>query len=96
MWTCEGCSRVWDTNQIPREEYETIRRITWKFRLLPVLLGMLVASAALFFMLTGNGASVFVLLPLALIVWFSFVRGAHRRRYREALATRRRWRVESR
>lgn len=96
VWTCPDCERVWDTSDIPREEYEAIRRITLRFRALPVALGLLVATLALFFVLTGNSGAVFVLLPLALIGWFSYVRGAHRRRYRAALADRQRWRLQGR
>jgi hypothetical protein len=96
VWTCPDCGRVWDTSDIPREEYEAIRRITLRFRVLPVALGLLVATLALFFVLTGNSGAVFVLLPLALIGWFSYLRGAHRRRYRAALADRQRWRLEGR
>jgi hypothetical protein len=92
-WTCPDCGRTWDTSSIPRTEYLAIRRITWRYRLLPVVLGLLVATAAAFFVLTGNGTSVFVLLPLSLMVWFTFLRGAHRRRYLAALADRRRWTV---
>ena len=96
VWTCPDCGRVWDTSDIPREEYEAIRRITLRFRALPVVLGVLVATLALFFVLTGNAGAVFVLLPLALIGWFSYLRGAHRRRYRAALADRQRWRLQGR
>jgi hypothetical protein len=90
-WTCPECGRVWDTTSIPREEYQAIKRITWRFRLLPIVLGLLVATAALFFVLTGHGTSAFVLLPLALMVWFTYLRTAHRRRYLTAIADRRRW-----
>jgi hypothetical protein len=93
--TCPSCGRVWDTSDIPREDYEAIRRITLRFRALPVGLGLLVATVALFFILTGNAAAVFVLLPLSLMVWFTFLRNAHRRRYHEAMAQRRRWRLDS-
>ena len=95
-WTCPDCWRLWDTSDVPREDYEAIRRITLRFRVLPVVLGLLVATVALFFILTGNGAAVFVLLPLSLMVWFTFLRDAHRRRYRAALAQRQRWRLDSR
>jgi hypothetical protein len=93
-WACPECGRTWDTSSIPREEYDAIRRITWRFRLLPIALGLLVATAALFFVLTGNGTSVFVLLPLALMVWFTYLRTAHRRRYLAAIADRRRWTLD--
>jgi hypothetical protein len=92
-WTCGECGRTWDTSSIPREEYQAIRRITWRYRLLPIVLGVLVASVAAFFVVTGNATSVFVLLPLSLMVWFTFLRGAHRRRYLAALADRRQWTV---
>jgi hypothetical protein len=95
-WICPDCSRVWDTSDVPREDYEAIRRITLRFRVLPVVLGLLVATVALFFILTGNGTAVFVLLPLSLMVWFTYLRDAHRRRYRAALAERQRWRLNSR
>lgn len=95
-WTCPDCSRVWDTADVPRGDYDAIRRITLRFRALPVALGLLVATVALFFILTGNGTAVFVLLPLSLMVWFTFLRDAHRRRYRAALAQRERWRLDSR
>jgi Flp pilus assembly protein TadB len=94
-WNCDRCSRTWDTSQIPREEYDAIRRLTLRFRLLPVVLGLLVATVALFFVLTGNGSSVFVLLPLSLIVWFTYLRNAHRRRFRAAIADRKNWRLGS-
>jgi hypothetical protein len=90
-WTCERCGRRWDTNQIPREQYEVIRRTQLRFRVLPVVFGVLVASVALFFMLTGNVFSIFFLLPVALLAWFVFLRPVHRRRYRAAIADLPRW-----
>ena len=42
-WTCERCGRRWDTKQIPREQYEVVRRTQLRFRVLPVALGLLVA-----------------------------------------------------
>ena len=90
-WTCEQCGRTWDTGQIPREQYEAIRRTQLRFRALPVALGLLVAAIAIFFTLTGNVFSVFFLLPIATTVWFVFLRPAHRRRYRRAIADLPRW-----
>jgi hypothetical protein len=94
VWTCERCGRRWDTNQIPREDYDVIRRTQLRFRALPVLFGMLVASVALFFILTHNTFSVFFLLPVALSVWFVFLRPVHRRRYRRAIADLPRWELK--
>ncbi|HEX5191389.1 MAG TPA: hypothetical protein VFW09_01190 [Solirubrobacteraceae bacterium] len=94
QWTCEDCGRVWDTNRLPRDEYEAIRRLQLRYRMLPVLFGLVVVGLAALFTLTGNAGAVVLLLPLALICWFTFLRNAHRRRFRDKVATRRReWRL---
>lgn len=86
VWRCESCGRRWDTNQIPHEDYDRIRRLQLRFRMLPIAYGVGVSLLALFFALTGNTFSIFVLLPGALIAWMAFLRPAHRRRYREAIS----------
>jgi hypothetical protein len=90
-WDCERCGKRWNTRQIPAEQYELIRRTQLRFRLVPIALGSVVAALAIFFTLTGNIFNVFVLLPMAMVIWFSFVRPAHRRRYRRAIADLPRW-----
>jgi hypothetical protein len=90
-WTCERCGRRWDTTQIPRKQYDAVRRTQLRFRVLPVVVGLVVAALAIFFTLTGNVFSVFFLLPVALSVWFVFLRPMHRRRYRAAIADLPRW-----
>ena len=90
-WQCEGCGKRWNTRQIPAEDYEVIRRTQLRFRVLPVVFGLVVAGVALFFILTGNTFSVFILLPLAMMTWFVFIRPAHRKRYRRAIAELPRW-----
>jgi len=94
-WTCDGCGRAYDSNRIPREEYELVRRTQLRFRVLPVCLGLLVLALAVFFTLTGNVFSVFFLLPLALMLWFVFLRPAHRKRYRRAIAELPRWNLRA-
>jgi hypothetical protein len=90
-WTCERCGLRWDTAQIPREQYEVVRRTQLRYRALPVALGLLVAALAILFTLTGNIIGVFFLLPVAMSAWFVFLRPAHRRRYRRAIADLPRW-----
>ena len=90
-WTCDSCGRVWDTNQIPVEQYRAIRNTQLRYRVLPIAYGLGVLALAMFFTLTGNIFSVFILLPLGLMLWFYFVRPAHRRRYRRAIAELPRW-----
>jgi hypothetical protein len=90
-WRCERCRKRWNTRQIPAEQYEVIRRTQLRFRVLPVVFGLVIAGAAIFFTLTGNLFSVFILLPLGTMTWFVFIRPAHRKRYRRAIAELPRW-----
>jgi len=90
-WTCEKCGRRWNTSQIPEEQYAAIRRTQLRYRILPVVLGLMVAAVALFFLLTGNVFSMFFLLPISLTAWFTFIRPVHRRRYRRAIAALPKW-----
>ena len=84
-WTCGSCGRMYDTSRIPRDDYERIREISLRYRMLPIAFGALVALLAIVFTLTGNIPGVFFLLPVALVAWFVFIRPFHRRRYREAI-----------
>jgi hypothetical protein len=90
-WTCEGCGRRYDTARIPADDYARIRRLQLRFRALPAAFGLLVATVAVLFIVTGNVPGVFFLLPVALTTWFVFLRPAHRRRYRRAIADLPRW-----
>jgi hypothetical protein len=92
-WTCESCGRRWNTAQIPPEQYGAIRQTQLRYRVLPVVYGLLVAAIALFFLLTGNTFSLFVLLPVGTMVWFIFIQPVHRRRYRRAIADLPRWKL---
>jgi Flp pilus assembly protein TadB len=92
-WNCEKCGRHWDTNQIPGEQYAAIRKTQLRFRVLPVLYGLLVAGGAIFFTLTGNIFSVIILLPFSMLLWFYFIRPFHRRRYRRAIAELPKWQL---
>ncbi len=89
-WKC-SCGRAYDSNQIPREEYEAVRRTQRRYRVLPVLFGLAIALLALLFTLTGNTFSVFLLLPMGIILWFLFLRPVHRQRYRAAIQHLPRW-----
>jgi Flp pilus assembly protein TadB len=82
---------VYDTGRIPREEYEAVRRTQLRYRALPIAVGMLVVVLGIFFSLTGNIVNVFILLPMALMGWFIFLRPAHQRRYRKAIKDLPRW-----
>lgn len=89
-WTCESCGQTWDTTRIPRDDYDEIRRLQLRFRLVPILLGLVVVGLAVFFTVTGSPGAIVLLLPIALLTWFAFLRDAHRRRYHGAIAARQR------
>ncbi|MGH2929888.1 MAG: hypothetical protein ACRDL8_16930, partial [Solirubrobacteraceae bacterium] len=80
-WSCESCGRTWDTRQIPRAEYEAVRRVRTKFVAIPVamLLGVIVAVAL--FIVYGRVFAI-ILLPLAMTLWSLYGRRIHRRRLR--------------
>ncbi len=90
-WTCEQCARSYDSSRIPAEEYDQVRKLQLRYRVLPVAVGLVVLALAMLFTLTGNVFSVFFLLPVGLIVWFVFLRPVHRKRYRAAIANLPRW-----
>ena len=48
---------------------------------MPIALGVVIATLALVFTLTGNVVGVFFLMPVAIIAWFVFIRPTHRKRY---------------
>ena len=94
-WTCPQCGRSYDSNRIPADQYAAIRRLQLRFRALPIAIGVTVLVLAIVFTLTGNIMGVFFLLPVALIVWFVFLRPTHRRRYRAAIAELPRWELRA-
>jgi hypothetical protein len=94
IWSC-ACGRRWNTAQIDAVEYARLRRVQLRFRALPVVMGLATSLLALFFLITGNTFSLFILLPFALVVWSSLVRPVHRRRYAVALGELPRWELRS-
>jgi hypothetical protein len=94
-WDCEKCGRSWDTSRIPREQYEEIKKLSLRYRALPVGFGALVAAMAIFFTLSGNIFSVFLLLPVALTSWFVFLRPLWRKRYRQAVRMLPKWELRA-
>jgi hypothetical protein len=94
-WECESCGRGWDTGRIPADQYDQIRRLSLRFRAVPVAFGAIVALLAIFFTLTGNIFGVFFLMPVALVLWFVFLRPLHRKRYRRAIKTLPRWELRA-
>ncbi len=94
-WSCPSCGLTYDTAKIPRDQYEKIRNTQLRYRALPVAIGVVTLSLAIFFTLTGNIFAVFVLLPSAGVAWFMLLRPAHRRRYMRALGERPKWNLRA-
>lgn len=90
-WHCEKCGREWNTSRIPSEQYDEVRKLSLRYRALPIGFGLLVVALAIFFTLSGNLFSVFFLLPVALTTWFVFVRPLWRKRYRQAVRSLPKW-----
>lgn len=95
QWRCEQCGRSWDTGRIPAEQYDEIRRLSIRYRVLPVAFGITIALLAILFTLTGNWPGVFFLMPVALVLWFVFLRPFHRKRYRAAVSNLPRWELQA-
>ena len=80
-WTCEKCGRRWNTAQIPADAYWGIMREMRNYRL--VVIGVAVGLALAFGLLALFVAeSLFLLLPLLLMVWFIWFMPWWRRRIR--------------
>jgi hypothetical protein len=94
VWRC-ACGRRWDTAQVDAAQYARLRRVQLRFRILPVCLGLATSLAGLFFLLTHNSFSLFVMLPAVLVLWGMVLRPIHRRRYAAALGELPRWELRS-
>lgn len=92
VWQCR-CDRRWNTAQIDAGQYARLCRLQWRYRLLPVAIGLVTSLVALLFLLTDNSFSLIVLLPMALIGWGVLLRPIHRRRYQQAISKLPQWKL---
>ena len=86
QWKCESCGRRFDTRKIPIEEYAAIRRTQIRYRLFPLLAGILLLIAVILFWIEGRAFSAVVAVTFLLASWAFFGRPFFRSRYRQALA----------
>jgi hypothetical protein len=86
QWQCEGCGRRFDTRKIPMEEYAAIRRTQIRYRLLPIIAGLLLLAVMVVFFIVGRAVSAIIILPFMLASWATFGRPFWRTRYRAAMA----------
>lgn len=88
QWKCDGCGRRFDTRKIPIEEYAAIRRTQVRYRLFPLIAGLLLLAAVIVVFIAGRTFSALVAVPLLLVAWTMFGRPLYRSRYRKALSER--------
>jgi len=86
QWRCEGCGRNFDTSKIPLDEYAAIRRVQLRYRMFPLIAGLLLLVGTVAFLLTGRVYGVLVAVPFLLASWGVIVRPFYRSRYRRALS----------
>ena len=86
QWQCEQCGRQYDTRKIPIEEYAAIRRTQIRYRLFPIIAGLLLLAAMIVFFILGRAVSAIIVVPFLLASWASFGRPFWRSRYRQAMA----------
>ncbi|MBV9005596.1 MAG: hypothetical protein JOZ98_22110 [Solirubrobacterales bacterium] len=86
QWRCEGCGRRFDTRKIPLEEYAAIRRTQVRYRLFPILSGLLLLVAVILFWIEGRAFSALIAVAFLLASWSMFGRPFFRSRYRKAIS----------
>ena len=84
-WKCEGCGRRFDTSKIPLEEYAAIRRTQLRFRMVPLISGLLLLVAVVLFFAAGKVYGAIIVVPFLFASWNMFVRPFFRSRYRRRL-----------
>jgi hypothetical protein len=94
-WRCEGCGRSYDTNQIPVDEYASLRRTRVHDRILPTAVFVALGGAIAAFVLIGRPLVAVLVVPIVGFVWGSFVRPARRRRQYREIAERPRWKIRA-
>jgi hypothetical protein len=85
QWQCEGCGRSYDTRKIPLEDYAAIRRTQLRYRLIPLIAGLILLAAMIVFFIAGSAFSGLVLIAFVGASWVMFVRPFFRTRYRKSL-----------
>ena len=89
-WRCDSCGRVWDTNQIPADEYEGLLRRMRRARLEAVVIAAVLAAIMVPLIVLVNTSFIFIV-PAVAAVWLFLYLPFWRRRTRRAAASSPRW-----
>ncbi len=84
-WRCESCGRRFDTNKIPVQEYAAIRRTQVRYRIFPLISGLVLLAAVIVFFVEGRAFAAVIAVPFLVASWAMFGRPFFRSRYRAAL-----------
>ena len=89
-WRCESCGRVWDTSQIPAEEYEGLLRRMKRARLEAFVLAAVLAAILVPLIVFWNPTLIFAI-PAVAAVWLFLYLPFWRRRTRRVAASSPSW-----
>ena len=92
-WQCPSCGRLWNTEQIPREEYLGLVRDLRRYRLLAIAaaVGVLAAYVPLVFLVDEG---IIFTAPILLAILAIALGPFWKRRVRRVIAERPRWRLD--
>lgn len=95
-WTCPECGRVYDTANIPEADYDAIRRLDTRYRVVGWAIVAVLAATVLAIALTGQLITVFSGLGVVLLTWFLYLKPLVHRRHRRAVGMlTRKWHLEA-
>jgi hypothetical protein len=89
-WECPKCGRRWDTNQIPRADYDGVMREMRHFRFTAVAAFVVIAVAFTIIALTVS-QTFFLLMPVVLAGWYIWYMPWWRRKVRKRARSLPKW-----
>jgi hypothetical protein len=84
-WTCPSCGRVYDTRQIPEADFDAIRALDRRYRLISQ--AIVVVMALLILVVAWTQQFIPILAGLAVVLggWFIYIKPIIHRRHRAAV-----------
>ena len=92
-WTCEECARSWDTGQIPREEYDALRRRVRRYSLLTAGPPLLLAAVLVPLAVMVDVKYAFLLFVLVMAYALLVLPQLRKRARRDVLESAPRWKL---
>lgn len=92
-WTCESCGRVWNTEQIPADEYGSLVRDLRRYKLQMLVAAVVVLVILLALVVFVDEGLVFVV-PVLVAILAIFYGPFWKKKVRRRIAERPRWNLE--